>query len=277
MAELIFKGAIWCIAALVFIALGVVFFDVFRIGLPGLNWEFLTQAPENSGRSGGIWPILVSTFSILLIALAVTLPVGLASSIWLSEFIEARNLQARISHVGLDALSGMPSIVFGLFGNAFFSQYLGLGFSLLAGGLTLACMALPLFIKTTVASLLALDPDWRRQSACLGMSKTTLIWHVLLPAATPAIVAGMILAIGRAISEVAALIFTSGYVDRMPESIFDSGRSLSVHIYDLAMNITGGDKAAYSSALTLTILIVLINVAVLWVSERWLKGGDFKP
>jgi phosphate transport system permease protein len=277
MNELVFRGIIWCIAVLVFFALGAVFFDVFRLGLQGLNLNFLTQPPENSGRSGGIWPILVSTFSILLIALAFTIPLGLACSVWLSEFVEKKHPLARLSHVGLDALSGVPSIVFGLFGNAFFSQYLGLGFSLFAGGLTLACMALPLFIKTTVLGLLTLDSDWRRQSASLGIRKTTLIWNVLLPAATPAIIAGMILAIGRAISEVAALIFTSGYVDRMPESLFDSGRSLSVHIYDLTMNVTGGDKAAYSSALTLTILIVMINIAVLWVSQRWQKGGAFKP
>jgi phosphate transport system permease protein len=277
MTEHLFKGLVWCAAAIVTVAMGIVFFDVFRIGLSGFDWNFLTELPENSGRAGGIRSILISTLILLLITLFFTIPIGLACAVWLSEYLAPAHPLARLSHVSLDALSGMPSIVLGLFGNAFFSQYLGFGFSLLAGGLTLTCMALPLFIKTTLSGFLALDPDWRKQGASLGVSKAALIWNVLLPAAMPAIVAGMILALGRATAESAALVFTSGYVDRTPESILDSGRSLSVHIYDLALNITGGDKAAYASALVLTLLIVMINVAVLFVSERWLKRSAFKP
>ncbi|MEY4064772.1 MAG: hypothetical protein RIR26_980 [Pseudomonadota bacterium] len=273
MSERLFEMIIWFVAALSFVLIGTLIFDIGRLGTSGLSFDFLTQLPVNSGRAGGILPILTSTLIVLCITLTFTVPLGIACSLWLSEFVERKNAAAQLAKIGLDALAGVPSIVMGLFGHVFFSQFLGFGFSLLSGGLTLSCMALPIFIKTTVEGLTALDSDWRRQAAALGLSKTTLVWNVLLPASSPAIAAGLILALGRATAESAALIFTSGYVDRMPESVFDSGRVLSVHIYDLAMNVTGGDKAAYATALTLTALILLINVFVIWVSEKWLKGG----
>jgi phosphate transport system permease protein len=145
-----------------------------------------------------------------------------------------------------------------------------LGFSILSGGLTLACMILPIFIRTCERGLFAVNNDWRLAAAGLGMSRASAIWHVLLPAAAPAVVAGLMLGIGRATAETAALIFTSGYVDRAPESLMDSGRALAVHIFDLSMNVAGGDRAAYASALVLVVLIVLINVAAVSLSDRWL-------
>lgn len=271
-----FKAICWFCALTVFFVFFLIVCDVTFRGISGIGLNFSLTAPENSGRAGGIAPILASTFLTLLIALGGTLPLGLACALWLSEFVNRQTLLARMTEVSLDALSGIPSIVFGLFGNAFFSHYLGLGFSLLSGGLTLACMALPLFIKTSLLGLQALGMDWRKQGAALGMSKAALIWHVLLPAATPAIVAGVMLAIGRAIAESVALIFTSGYSDRWPTSVFDSGRTLTVHIYDLAMNVTGGDSSAYASALTLMLLIIIINTLTLWLSELWLRGRKLK-
>lgn len=173
--------------------------------------------------------------------------------------------------LSLDVLAGVPSIVFGLFGNAFFSVFLGMGFSILAGGLTLACMILPIFIRTSEVGLAAVSNDWRHGAAALGMSRASVLWHILLPAAAPAVAAGLMLGIGRATAETAALIFTSGYVDRMPESLTDSGRALAVHIYDLSMNVSGGDGAAYASALVLIVLIVLVNMAALALSDCWLN------
>lgn len=166
----------------------------------------------------------------------------------------------------------MPSIVFGLFGNAFFSVFLGLGFSILSGGLTLACMILPIFIRTSEVGLAAVSNDWRHGAAALGMSRASALRHILLPAAAPAIAAGLMLGIGRATAETAALVFTSGYVDRMPESLTDSGRALAVHIYDLSMNVSGGDGAAYASAIVLIVLIVVINIAALALTDRWLTS-----
>jgi phosphate transport system permease protein len=161
----------------------------------------------------------------------------------------------------LDVLAGVPSIVFGLFGNAFFAITLGFGYSILSGGLTLACMVLPILIRTSEQAIRAVPAEYRYAAAALGMKRATILFRVVLPVATPALAAGVVLSIGRALAETAALIFTSGYVARSPESLFDSGRSLSVHIYDLAMNVPGGGSRAYATACVLVSLLLMINIA----------------
>ena len=247
---------------------GWMLWDLVANGVSHLSWEFIVSTPENSGRAGGIAPMLVSTLLILLVALVAAVPLGLAAAIWLSEFTRHQPRMQRAVQLSLDVLAGVPSIVFGLFGNAFFCLYLGLGFSILSGGLTLACMILPIFIRAAEAGLSSVPVEWRRGGAALGMRKAAVLWHVLLPAAMPAISAGLMLGIGRAMAETAALIFTSGYVDRMPESLSDSGRALAVHIYDLSMNVTGGDAAAYGSVLVLIVLLLLVNGIALAISNH---------
>jgi len=275
--DAVFKAALWLTAALVAGAFGLILLDLLWRGAATVNWDFLTSAPSNAGRSGGIAPILWSTLLILGVALVAALPVGLACAVWLSEYLPAGSRRGRAVRISLDALAGIPSIVFGLFGHAFFSVTLGLGFSILSGGLTLACMVLPIFIRTSEAGLAALSDDWRRQGAALGMTRASVLWHVLLPAAMPAITAGAMLGVGRACAETAALIFTSGHVDRWPDSLSDSGRALSVHIYDLSMNVTGGDASAYGSALVLMALIALINAVTMSLSMRWTRHKDHAP
>ncbi len=260
----------WLAAAITLAILGWILGDMLTRGMQHLSWSFFLQLPENSGREGGIAPILVSTILILLIALMTSMPTGLACAVWLAEYRRSNERFAGMIRLSLDTLAGVPSIVWGLFGNAFFCIWLDLGFSILSGGLTLACMILPIFIRTCEIGLRTVENDWRFAAAALGMTRASIIWHVLLPAATPAVLAGLMLGIGRATAETAALIFTSGYVDRMPESWFDSGRALAVHIYDLSINITGGDNAAYASSLTLVMMIVLVNVIAFVCSERWL-------
>uniref|UniRef100_UPI00321F9542 ABC transporter permease subunit n=1 Tax=Methylocaldum sp. TaxID=1969727 RepID=UPI00321F9542 len=141
----------------------------------------------------------------------------------------------------------------------------------------LACMVLPILIRTAEASLRAVPDDWRLGSAALGLSRTAALRHILLPAASSGLVAGLLLGIGRAMAETAALIFTSGYVDRMPSSLLDSGRALSVHIYDLSMNVAGGDGSAYASALVLIGLLILINGTALYLAEHWLNRRIIAP
>lgn len=245
--------------------------DLVAQGLDKLSWEFLSQAPKRSGREGGIWPIIVSTLWILMVAIAIVVPLGLGCAIWLAEFARRdHHWQQRLSVV-LDVLAGVPSIVFGLFGYAFFCVYLNFGFSILSGGLTLACMMLPILIRTAEMGIAAVPSEWRQAGAALGISRTTLLRKVILPYAAPAITAGLLLAIGRATAETAALIFTSGYVDRMPRSVNDSGRALAVHVYDLSMNVLGGDRAAYATALVLIGLIILINLGANLLSEYWVE------
>jgi len=264
--EVMIRAVMWFIATSL---MGLFFWIVGSIiwqGLPQLSWDFLTSAPQQAGRAGGIAPILVSTFWILGVCLSVSLPIGLGTAILLAETPNHQQGLARSIRGSLDVLAGMPSIIIGLFGNAFFSVTLGLGFSILSGGLTLACMVLPLMIRTTEEGLRAIPPSVRLSAGALGLSQSTTLWHLLLPAAFPSIVAGCILGIGRALAETAALIFTSGYVDRMPNSVLDSGRALSIHIYDLSMNVPGGDAHAYTSALILIILLMIINGIVHLIS-----------
>jgi phosphate transport system permease protein len=236
-------------------------------GAPYLSWSFLVEEPARSGRAGGIAPVLVSTVLLLCVTMVVAVPCGLAAAILLSEMTNRRGPLGRAVSLPLDILAGVPSIVYGLFGNAFFSVYLGLGFSILSGGLTLACMVLPIFVRTAESGLVAVQGDWRLGAAALGMSRWSTLVHILLPAAAPAITVGLVLGTGRALAETAALIYTSGYVDRMPSSLLDSGRALSVHIYDLSMNVSGAESNAYASALVLIVLLLLINAAASWLAE----------
>jgi phosphate transport system permease protein len=190
------------------------------------------------------------------------------TAVLLSEFA-GEGLFARLVRRSLDVLAGIPSIVFGLFGNAFFSKVLGMGFSILSGGLTLACMVLPILIRAAEEGLRSTPREYRLGAAALGISRTSTLLHLLLPAAVPGLMVGFVLGLGRAIAETAALIFTSGYVDRMPASLFDSGRALTVHIYDLSMNVPGGDRSAYGAALVLVVLLLLINSTAWALAVRW--------
>lgn len=263
---------VWSVAILVTGVFLWIVGDLIRSGLPHLSWSFLTEAPVDAGRGGGILPILVSTLLLLGVCLAVSLPVGLGSAVFLAEFTRNGGLLGTLVRRSLDVLAGVPSIVFGLFGNAFFSIYLGLGFSILSGGLTLACMVLPILIRTTEEGFRAVPDDFRKGAAALGLSRSATLIRILLPAAAPGLAVGMALGIGRALAETAALLFTSGYVDRMPGSLLDSGRSLSIHIYDLAMNVPGGASNAYATALVLILLLLAINLLTFWAAERWLHG-----
>lgn len=246
--------------------------DVLWRGAPALSASFLLETPRDAGRAGGIAPILVATVSILGVAILVAVPLGLATAVWLSEYTGRHPRLRRAVRLSLDMLAGVPSIVFGLFGNALFAVALGLGFSILSGGLTLACMALPILVRTAEEGLRAVPADLRLHAAALGFAQASIVLRLLLPAALPALLAGTLLGMGRALAETAALIFTSGYVDRMPESWFDSARALSVHIYDLSMNVPGGERNAYASALVLVGLILLINLATHGLALAWRRS-----
>ncbi len=246
--------------------------DLIKGGLAGLTLNFLTQAPANAGRAGGIAPILVSTLLILCVCMAAAIPLGLGSAVFLAEYSRNDSGFGRLVRRSLDVLAGVPSIVFGLFGNAFFCVYLGMGFSILSGGLTLACMVLPILIRSCEEGLRSVPQNYRLSAAALGMSRSATLAHILLPAAVPGLVVGLVLGIGRALAETAVLIFTSGYVDRMPTSLMDSGRSLSIHIYELSMNVAGGDANAYASALILIVMLLIINGFASFIADKWLRN-----
>ncbi len=259
-------------AALVFGIVVLLVATLAKGGASGLHPRFWFESPADAGRAGGIAPILVSTALILSVCLAAVLPVGLGAAIYLAEFADGRRASVIAIQRSLDILAAVPSIVFGLVGNALFCRYLGLGFSILSGGLTLACMTLPLFIRSAEVGLRSVPAELRRTAAALGMSKTTAILWIILPAAGTALLNGMVLCLGRAAAETAALVFTSGYVDRMPGALTDSGRSISVHIYDLTMNVPGGDRNAARSAFVLLFFLALVSVLTRRFGPRFAKG-----
>ncbi|OYD93081.1 phosphate ABC transporter, permease protein PstA [Nostoc sp. 'Peltigera membranacea cyanobiont' 210A] len=266
---------VWTIAALVTGIFLWILSDILWHGIGHLTWKFLTTEPENAGREGGIASILVSTFLIMAVCMAVSIPIGVGTAVLLAEFTPVDSWFGGLVRRSLDVLAGVPSIVFGLFGNVFFCQVLGLGFSILSGGLTLGCMVLPILIRSTEEGFRAVPNEYRLGAAALGFSRTTTLFQLLLPAAVPGLVVGLVLGIGRAIAETAALIFTSGYVDRMPESLLDSGRALSIHIFDLSMNVSGGDANAYASALVLLVSLLVINGTATWIADNWLHRRIF--
>ncbi len=266
---------LWCVAIGVVTILLWILSDIFLHGLSQLSGSFFVAAPEDAGRSGGIGPMVVSTLLVLGVTLGVAGPLALAAALALTERIDASSRFSRFVRKCLDILAAVPSIVFGLFGNAFFCVALGMGYSILAGGLTLACMVLPILIRTTEQAIRAVPNDYRYAAAGLGLGRTATLWRVILPAAAPAMGAGLVLSIGRALAETAALIFTAGYVTRMPGALTDSGRVLSVHIYDLAMNVPGGSPRAYATASVLIGLLVLINLCA--VSLMQFAGLKMAP
>jgi len=265
---------VWSAAGLVAVPFIWLAFDVFRHGLGQINWTFLTTEPLDAGRAGGISTVIVSTLLVLLVCIVTAAPLGIATALFLSECIRRGGRTGRAIRGSLDLLASVPSIVFGLFGMVFFAQVLNMGLSILSGGLTLACMVLPIIIRTTEAGLAAVLNHLRSGAAALGLSQTTTLMQLLLPAAMQGVVVGLILGVARALAETAALIFTSGYVTRMPTSLLHSGRTLSVHIYDLAMNVPGGDANAYGSALVLAGLLLGINAAASVLTDTWLRRRD---
>jgi phosphate transport system permease protein len=254
----------------VVVGLGAILFDVVVDGASGVDWEFLASAPLDAGRQGGIASILVATIWTAAVCLTVAIPTGFCAAAWLAERTDA---ECRLVQRALDVLAATPSIVFGLFGSVFFCEWLGLGFSILSGGLTLACMILPIVIRTTETGLRAVPSELCYAAAAVGLGPFTTLVRVLVPAAAPALVAGVVLGLGRALSETAALIFTSGYVDRMPESLLDSGRVLSVHIYDLSMNVPGGEVNACRSAFVLVFALIVIESGAWLMLRRIVSGG----
>lgn len=265
-------GFAWGSAALVVGFAGFLLLDLLTRGLPHLSLSFLVDLPTRAGREGGIGPVLLSTAVVIGIAVAVAVPLSLGFAGALTELTRQGSAVSRWLGRCLDVLAATPSIVFGLFGDACFNRLLGLGPSLLAGGLTLACMVLPITTRLFQSGLTNLPPELRRSAEALGMRRTTTFLRVLVPSAAPALAAGVTLGLGRALAETAALLFTAGYSTRTPGSVLDPGRTLSVHVFELAMNVTGGGPHAYASAAVLVGAIVALNATTLLLTRLFFRG-----
>jgi phosphate transport system permease protein len=252
---------------------GILIFIVRHVlerGIPVLSWTFLTGSPQDMGREGGILPIIVGTVYLTLVAILIAAPLGVGSAVFLTEYTREGHL-TRIIRFGADCLAGIPSIIYGLFGFVFFVIYLGLGWSILSGGLTLALMILPTIIRTSEEAIRAVPDSLREAAYGLGSSRSQMVATVVLPQALPGIVTGLVLGIGRSISETAAVMLTAGASLRFPTSPFDSARTMSYHFYILVREGISVEKA-YGTAAILIVVILIINFVAYWLMRRLIAG-----
>jgi phosphate transport system permease protein len=270
-SQAIARAVLWTLmaAAIAIVALLLAF--VLGRGLRHIGWHFLTAAPADSGRSGGVMPILVGTLEVAGLGIATAAPLGIGTAIYLVEYRREGAL-TRVVRFGADCLAGVPSIIFGLFGFVLFVLTLGLGWSILSGALTLAFMTLPTVIRTAEESLRAVPAGYREVALSLGASKWQTIRKVVLPAALPGVVTGLILALGRAIGETAAVIFTAGssLPRHVPTSLLEGTRTLAVHFYQLAREGISAENA-YATAAVLVVAISLINIAAQAAMQRFAR------
>lgn len=236
---------------------------VLEKGLPVLSLNFLLSNPEDMGRAGGIFPTLIGTIALPLLAIVIATPLGLGTSVYLTEYTREGRI-TRVIRFGTDCLAGIPSIIFGLFGFIFFVTTLRMGWSILSGGLTLAFMILPTIIRTSEEAIKAVPKSYRDVSFSLGATRWQTVRRVILPNALPGILTGIILGIGRSIGETAAVIFTAGSSLRLPSSIFDSTRTMAVHFYILAREGISSENA-YGTAAALIIAVLLVNLTAYWL------------
>ncbi|MEK7814092.1 MAG: phosphate ABC transporter permease PstA [Candidatus Desantisbacteria bacterium] len=261
MKKILFIGT----AITVFILFFIIFY-ILKNGLAVVDLEFLLSSPKDLGRAGGIFPCIVGTIVLTLVAIIIAAPLGVGTAIYLREYTRESRLTS-IIRFGTDCLAGIPSIIFGLFGFVLFVVYLGMGWSILSGGMTMAFMILPTIIRTAEEAIKSVPDSYREVSLSLGGTKWQTIVKVVLPSALPGIVTGIILGVARSIEETAVVIFTAGSVLRIPTSLFDSCRTMSVHFYILAREGISMENA-YGTAAILIITILLINMFAYWLMHR---------
>lgn len=259
-AFFIFRLLGFSVLALLLALLGFIVYN----GIGVINWEFITTAPTEGMTAGGIYPAIVGTLCLVAGSMIVAFPVGIMSAIYTQEYARDGWL-VRIIRIMTNNLAGIPSIVFGLFGMALFVNTLGFGDSIIAGSLTLGLLALPLVIRTTEEALKAIPDTYRTGSYALGAGKLQTIFRVVLPAAFPDIITGLILSIGRVSGETAPILFTAAayFLPKLPSSIFDQVMALPYHLYVIATSGTDLEASrpiAYGTALVLITIVLVMNL-----------------
>jgi len=261
-----YVAAAIAVSALVYI---VVF--IFTSGIGYINWNFLFGEYKDNYNNPSIFPALVGTLYLIVIALGIAAPLGIFTAIFLVEY-KLNSGFLRWLRIAIETLASIPSIVYGLFGYMFFVIMLGWGYSILAGGMTLSIMILPVIIRTTEEALLAVPKTYREASYSFGATRVRTIFRVVLPSATGSILSGIILAIGRVVAESAALLLTLGCVPNLMPSMSNRGISLAVAVYYFS-NI-GNPEAAAAAATVLIVLVVCLNLLAMLVGKVLTKGRE---
>lgn len=255
---LVYLAAAVTVAVLLFMIIFIVVNGIPYIKPSLFAWEY-------NSENVSLMPALINTLIMTVFCLLIALPLGMFSAIYLVEYAKKGSKIVRVIRMTAETLSGIPSIIYGLFGFLFFCTAFG-GYSLMAGTLTMVIMVLPLIMRTTEEALISVPDMYREASFGLGAGKLRTIFRIILPAAVPGILSGVILAIGRVVGETAALIYTAGTVAQVPDSLFKSGRTLAIHMYSLSREGMHMNEA-YATAVILLVVVILIN----WVSDRIAK------
>lgn len=263
-----------CMAANI-VFLGAILFFIAQRGLAVISWEFLTQVPRDSMTAGGVAPAILGTFYLTLGALVFALPLGVACAVYLTEY-SPKGWIVNLLRVSINNLAGVPSVVFGLFGLTVFVKYCGFGVSIMAGSLTLGILALPVIISASQEALVAVPQSIREASLALGATQWETIRKVVLPAALPGILTGVILSVGRVAGETAPILFTAAafYVKGYPHSPFSEVMALPYHIYALMTEGTHPEeqtRAAYGASLLLLALVLGVSMLAIWIRQRQRK------
>lgn len=260
MLLIIFLGAILTIGTLLYLIAYILITGIPNIKPELFEWEY-------NSENVSMMPAIINTITMTFLTLLMAVPVGIFSAIYLVEYAKKGNKLVSVIRITTETLSGIPSIVYGLFGFLMFNVTFKWGYSFLSGAITLAIMILPLIIRTTEEALLAVPDSYREGSFGLGAGKLRTVFRAVLPSAVPGILAGVILAIGRIVGETAALIYTSGTVTGIPENLMDSGRTLSVHMYALLSEGLYMEQA-YATSVVLLILVLGINTLSGFIAKK---------
>ena len=258
--SLFLRILVWCAAGLTMMIIFMIIGYILYKGIPNLSLDLFDL--QYNTQNVSLMPALINTVTMVILSILIAVPLGIFSAIYLTEYARRGSRLVKIIRITAETLSGIPSIIYGLFGLLFFVTTLHWGFSMLAGGFTLSIMILPLIMRTTEEALQSVPDSYREGSYGLGAGKMRTVFTIVLPSAIPGILAGVILAIGRIVGETAALIYTAGTVADIPDNLLSSGRTLSVHMYVLSSEGLFMDKA-YATAVILVILVILLN----WISS----------
>lgn len=266
-----FTFLVLCLLVTLFFLFVIIYFIGVH-GFKALSWGFFTQPPKNAMSSGGVAPAIVGTFYLVLIAIAFALPLGLACAIYLCEY-SPKGWVVNLIRISINNLAGVPSVVFGLFGLAIFVKFFKFGVSMLAGGLSLGILVLPIIISTTQEALLAVPQSIREASLALGASPWQTIRRIVLPTALPGILTGVILSIGRVAGETAPILFTAAafYLKGFPKSVFSEVMALPYHIYALmteGVHPKEQTTIAYGCSLVLLFLVLAISTVAILLRQR---------
>ena len=258
---------------LIVVPVGLIVIIIIIKGLHAISWQFIFDIPRQGMRAGGIFPAIIGTIYLVVGAIVFALPIGLLAAIYLSEYARANSL-TRIIKLAIVNLSGVPSVVYGLFGLALFVVFFKFGASILSGSLTLGIMILPIIITTSREALESVPQSFREVSLSLGASKWQTIRHIVLPNAIPGILTGTILGLGRAAGETAPILFTVAafYLPRLPKSIFDQAMALPYHLYVISTQVPNVDeKVRYGTALVLLMLVLSMNLVAIIIRYKFRK------